>query len=375
MIRFTGTFDQSGYGNAARDTCMALIHAGYNVATQVIVTPMSRQEAAGCNNYAEIIKRINPNVKAKVNITELIPPLWHNAFQKDTYNIGYFFWEVDLLPDEWVKIINEGLCNEVWVPCEWNKVICQRSGVNKPIYVIYPVTQFSIQAKQDAKKLLPIGGKDDAYRFYSIFQWSNRKNGDGLLRAYFNEFTSKDNVLLVIKSYGSSVSVAERRIIKEVISDLKRTSSNPDPPPVYFFGELLKPNEVSAIHPQCHCYISPHRGEGWGIPIAEAMSYGNQVVTTKIGGITDFLDDKNKPTGYIIPNTWETVTKMPWTQYYNDKQKWGGIKDLDIQYAMRQAYDERNNFSYRVNNYKSILDLCSEGAIIKLIKERLSRVL
>lgn len=372
-ILYSSSFCQSGYGNAAKDTCYALIKAGLPISTNVISTPMSRYEVAACHALDEIIKRAS-NKKVDVSICEQVPILWGYGHQKGSYKIGRIFWECDLLPDDWVEIINKQ-CEELWVPCEWNKQACINSKVKVPIYIIPPVSNFNVMPMDIAKKTLPIGGNPEAYRFYSIFQWSERKNGDGLLRAYFNEFSEKDNVMLVLKSYGASVSIAEKRVIKETVLQLKENSGNPSPPPVYFFGELLNPNEIISLHAQCHCYVSPHRGEGWSIPIAEAMANKKQVVTTKIGGITDLLDNNS---AYIIPNEWQPVTGMPWAKFYNSNMKWGSISDAHIQMSMRQAYNDYKHgydtYQYRIQNYDNILKLSNENNVVELIKERLAKI-
>jgi len=368
MIRLTATFDQSGYGNAARDTLLALVHAGLNVSTNMIVTPMSRQEAASCPGYDEVIKHLNPNAKAKVNIIELIPPLWHYGLQKNTKNFGYFFWETDKIPADWTKIINESIVDEVWVPCESNKRACLNGGVTKPVYVVPQYTKTNIVTEERAKQLLPIPG--DAYKFYSIFQYTKRKNPEGLINAYLSEFTAEDNVMLVVKTYGPS-SFSDRRWIKEAIQDMK--AQYEDAPPIFLFGELLKPEQVDAIHAQCQCYIHAGIGEGWNIPLIDAMAYNRQTITTKLGGIADWIVDSS----YVIPHTMVNVdnTGMPWGGFYTPDQKWGKVKTEEIQEAMRQAYNERNDFSWRTDKYKDILKICDEKNVISLIKERLAKIL
>ena len=42
---------------------------------------------------------------------------------------------------------------------------------------------------------------------------------------------------------------------------------------------------------------------------------------------------------------------------------------------MRQAYNERNNFSARKIKYKDVLHVCSEVNVVRIIKERLANIL
>lgn len=363
-IRYSSSFDQSGYGVAARDMAYALISSGLNVSTNTIYTPMSRQEVAGCAALDEISKR-QSSKQAQVNICEQVPILWNYGFQKGSKNIGRMYWEADKLPTDWVNIINNGLCDEVWASCQWNKDVYINSGVKKPIYVIPPI--INTEHKIHDESLLPIPYKD-YYKFYSIFQWTPRKNPEALLRAYFNEFSNDENVLLVVKAYGAGASLGEQRSIKETIVELKKQSSNKNPAPVFYIGELIKPEQVELIHQQCQCYVSTSRAEGWNVPLTDAIGYNNQVITTQIGGITEHLNNTN---AYIIPNTWENVAGMPFGNIYNSNMKWGSVDVADVQTMMRKAYNERKDYAARSNQYADILKVGSVENVLKLVKERL----
>lgn len=370
-IKITGVFDNSGYGVANKATVMCLIRAGLNISTQVINTPMSRQEFAKDADLVEIVRRISQK-QAKVNIVQLIPSLWHYGFQKNSYNIGYMFWESDRICDDWINIINNGPCNEVWVPCQSNYNALMNSGVKKPVYIIPQYTPVELMSEQQAREILPIPN-EGTYRFYSIYQWTKRKNPEALFRAYFNEFSADDNVMLVVKTYGPSA-FSDRRWIKEAIIDMKQKSGSTAP--VYLFGELMTPQQINAIHPQCHCYVYAGRSEGWNIPLVEAMAYGKQIITSKTGGIADWINDDN---GYIIPHELIPIDTagQAWGSFYqsNPPQHWGEVKIEDVQQAMRKAYTDYKSENYSIPTYKNVLDVCTEEQVVKLIQERLNQVL
>jgi glycosyltransferase involved in cell wall biosynthesis len=42
---------------------------------------------------------------------------------------------------------------------------------------------------------------------------------------------------------------------------------------------------------ECDCLLSLHRSEGFGLPVAEALSRAIPVIATRQGGILDFADD------------------------------------------------------------------------------------
>jgi hypothetical protein len=48
---------------------------------------------------------------------------------------------------------------------------------------------------------------------------------------------------------------------------------------------------MGAIYRSCDVLVHPYRGEGFGLPIAEAMSSGLPVITTRNGAARDFTDE------------------------------------------------------------------------------------
>jgi len=50
--------------------------------------------------------------------------------------------------------------------------------------------------------------------------------------------------------------------------------------------------EMDALWDECDCYLHLHRSEGYGLPVAEALSRGIPVITTRQGGILDFTTEE-----------------------------------------------------------------------------------
>jgi glycosyltransferase involved in cell wall biosynthesis len=364
MLRFGGVFNNTGYGIAARDTAYAIINSDIDVTIHQIHS----KDVKDCSSYHQSIvdAKINSNIHYDINIAQIIPPMWNMIFEKDKYNIGYFFWETDKLCKEWVSILNDRLVNEIWVPCEYNKRACINSGVRKPIFVIPQCTTISYNAEINYEIKL---GIENAFKFYSIFQWTERKNGDGLVRSYLKEFKKNDNVLLVLKTHKSDLE--EKQTIKREISKIKASIKGADAP-IYLISNNLPTDTMKQIHLGCDCYVTANRGEGWSMPIAEAMSMNKPIITTKLGGITEYLDGE---CAYIIPHELEMVSKMPWIKWYASDQKWGKISDIDIGRVMREAYNDRHNFSIKTSMYEDILSNINIAAVGNVIKNRIYNII
>jgi len=47
------------------------------------------------------------------------------------------------------------------------------------------------------------------------------------------------------------------------------------------------------LYKNCNALVAPSRGEGFGLPMAEAMLFKLPVITTNFGGQKDFCDNEN----------------------------------------------------------------------------------
>jgi glycosyltransferase involved in cell wall biosynthesis len=112
-----------------------------------------------------------------------------------------------------------------------------------------------------------------------------RKGTDLVVGAYFDEFTSRDPVLLVIKSSGGDTG-ASRWIEKAL-----RTAE--DPPRLLYISDDTPPPLLPSYYTACDCLVHPCRGEGFGLPVLEAMACGRPAIVTNWSGPRDFCDEHN----------------------------------------------------------------------------------
>jgi glycosyltransferase involved in cell wall biosynthesis len=250
----------------------------------------------------------------------------------NVYNVAYTVWETDQLPDKWTALCN--LMDEIWVPSTWNKEIFTRCGVTKPIYVVPHV--IDVSDMQDARHL-SMGFEEDQeepFLFYSIFQWIERKNPLGLLKAYLTEFKADENVCLALKTYRLNTSAKEQGIIKGDIANLKTSLNLKEYPSIRFFGTLLPAEYIKGLHKRGDCFVLPHRAEGFGIPHAEAMAAGNPVIATRYSGNLEFM---NKENSYLIDCQETPVSNMLFPNYHGH-MTWSDPCVTHLKKLMRHVY-------------------------------------
>lgn len=96
-----------------------------------------------------------------------------------------------------------------------------------------------------------------------------------LLRAYFTEFTAKDNVVLYLHTYLylDSDPRNEQRIrykINDYVRQLGLDSKNL--PEVAILSNELLEFDMPKLYKAMDAFVLPSRGEGWGLPIMEGMN-------------------------------------------------------------------------------------------------------
>ena len=263
------------------------------------------------------------------------PPF--SRHKSNNYKIGYFYWETDSLPASWGKDICRSL-DEIWVPCHLTKQACRKAGFKGPIEVVFtprPGVVDSIPVAIPTKGSDSFIVSDNTFIFYSIFQWNERKGYRKLFRAYMEEFSENEKVLLVVKTNPIKHKNHGLAKIRHDTLGFKRFAKNKRHPPVYMITQSLSEQELAGIHDLGSCFVLPHHGEGWGMPIHDAMMHDSLIITTKYGGITEHLGDSNS---LIIKHKLAEVRPMNWNPYYQTNQRWAEPDIGHLRSLMRQAY-------------------------------------
>lgn len=357
--------DSSGYSNAAVNTIAAMHHSGI----ETVVVPLSFEKTkTDLGELGKLVKnKIGDRPKGGIQIIHATPPNFPALIRKDEYTIGYVAWETSTLPANWVGYINK--LNEVWVPSQYNIKVFRDSGVKIPITYI-PHTFNTDMFKIDGT--IPIENKySDCFAFYSIFQWLERKNPVGMLKAYLTEFKEDENVVFILKTFGYRDAVDDVTQIKIRISEIKSRLYLETYPKVLLIPGLLPAQQILALHHQCDCYLSLNRCEGFGIPITEAMLCKKPVIVSDFGGSKDFIDESS---GYPVKCSETPVFGMPWEQY-SGNMTWGEPNLIQAKQLMRYVFEHREEAKQKGEfGYQRIKEEFSWSKVGSLIKDRLKLI-
>ena len=145
----------------------------------------------------------------------------------------------------------------------------------------------------------------------SLFEY---KGFDALVRAYLEEFNRDDQVLRVLKVrvYPEISGIAARENLRMFVDSIKRTVRKESYPLLCIYYDRVEEKEFPEFLNSCDAYVASSRGEGFCLPILEAMSLGKPVIATGFGGQMDYLTEDNS---YLIEYTMVQVKSREHTEH------------------------------------------------------------
>jgi glycosyltransferase involved in cell wall biosynthesis len=352
-VKYIGpVFDQSGYGEAARNYVLALDGAGVPLTLDAVRhTPSQPDLGREGELLASLLDRPIDYDRVVVHAT---PDTWTHRLRgepPEVATVGCTVWETTGLHPIWTAACNR--VDEVWVPSRWNAEVFRRSGVVTPIEVVPHCIELP---DLDAVAPLAVDGVPaGAFVFYSIFHWNERKNPEGLLAAYLAAFSGVHDVALVLKiqfdpprgaaaEEERAAGGADALRAQAEIAAFKRRMNLPHYPRIVPITGILGRAQILGLHRRGDAFVLLQRAEGWGLPHFEAAAMSNPVVTTGFGGTIDFL---GPDTAYLVGHTMRPVWGMEWSFFYGGAQRWAepdlgqAIDALREVHAHRAAARER----------------------------------
>lgn len=193
-------------------------------------------------------------------------------------------WEETGFPLDYVNEFNQKL-DLVTVVSKFVAKVLRDNGVRIPIAVVGNGVDHLLHIKAEAVPSSTLS-LWRSFRFLHVSSCFPRKGADALLTAYGEAFRDTDDVSLIIKTFPNPHNDVELQV---------RNWQEKDPgyPHVVVINEDYSDARLCGIYQACHAVVAPSRGEGFGLPVAEAMVFNLPVITTAWSGQLDFADESN----------------------------------------------------------------------------------
>lgn len=193
-------------------------------------------------------------------------------------------WETDPLPSSWNWLWSSNLFSGFITPSNFVKSMIERVTSKK----IYLVPHFL-----DVKKFEPrikISDKEDEKSFTALFigQYTKRKGLEDALLSFVYELGYNKNCKLILKYHDMSNFEIP---IEDLIANILKTNTVGNiEAQIYGLNEKLDFEDMIDLYRQSSVLLFSSRGEGFGLPPAEAMCVGLPVIYTNWSATSEIAD-------------------------------------------------------------------------------------
>jgi GT2 family glycosyltransferase len=311
----------TGYAISSREFAAALDRKGVHVAYKYAYgagTPFPREEPEEGESYLANVIRGRKLDASRPQVVYAQGDVFERNF--GSYRIGFTMLETDRIPEEWVRQANQ--MDEVWAPSQFNASTFSASGVTRPIHVVpLGVDPDYFNPKIRSSRL------SEYYTFLSVFEWGERKAPEILLRGFNQEFRASEPVILVCKILNVDPGV-------DVEAEIRKLGLDPAGGRIYISLNQVTPTyQLGMLYRSADCFVLSTRGEGWGMPIIEAMACGVPVIATNWSAPCDFMKPHNSyplAVERLIP----AVAKCPYYKGF----RWAEPSRVELRRLMRRVY-------------------------------------
>ena len=293
----------SGLGQSARLAAKALQDEGFSVLGIDLtrnfyegarVVQHNLRDGRHCYGAAHVIVVINaPYMPYALT-------LLGGEFIRDKHVTGYWAWELPRVPYNWA--LGLSAVHDVAVPSRFtadavmglSPELCVRIAPH-PVALAYPKREAALDEVEHRPFTIVSA--------CSVASGFNRKNPCATIRAFRRAFGNDTSKRLKLLATNVDHYPQAQRAIKAEIEGACN---------IEVAWTVLDPVEFARWWSEGDVYLSLHRSEGFGLPLAEALCGGIPVVATGWSGNIDFMDAANSyPLEYALIDVHDAQGKYP----------------------------------------------------------------
>lgn len=352
----------SGYGEQARFAIDSLLKQGkYEV--------FVHNTTWGKSSWISSQHPMRPVVDSLIEKTNALPSghicdislqvTYPSEFKMYTnINIGYTAGiETNKVDRSWLVSCN--MMDGIIVPSNHSKVVMEETmyetenkGVlrldDPPTVVSFPPYCGEIDKSLSRSLKKKLG---TTHNFLSIAQVSPRKNIYNLIRWFLAEFSSEEDVSLVLKVHRRDCSKIDRYNTAEKIESFISELAPEKKCKIVLLHGDMSDEEIQGLYKGGFIthYVSASHGEGFGLPLFYAACSGLVVVTHGWSGPADYLKDGS----YVrVQHTLEPVnSNSVLAGIINKDSKWAYTEECDFRTSLRKSIVEYDSLESKAKKH------------------------
>jgi glycosyltransferase involved in cell wall biosynthesis len=268
----------SGYGMLSRNLIQGLRRRGHEIGVQKANGEWGDIEPEGRSAIEEIPSF--PIGEADL-ILQIGTPAACREFKKPT--LMYTQNALGDLRQEWVEALSRA--DGCIVPGEFDRAVFAKYFDR--VHIARQSSDPGIFQSQPAYR----DEGPEQFTFLFVGSYSFRKGVDLLLEAYLTEFERDEDALLILQCPG----VGRGNEFNHLLDTIQRFNPNGR---VRLFGAEKSPHWMSRMYNRSDCVVTMSRGEGWCMPLTEALLCGIPVVAPDSTAMGEYISED---TGFLVP--------------------------------------------------------------------------
>lgn len=186
------------------------------------------------------------------------------------------------------------LMDEIWTSSIYAKDSMMDLNITCPVRVIPEPYDISSYGSSGLNPFFDIKDGNRPFIFYTIGQYTEKKNIKGIILAFLLEFNKIDNVRLFIKTGNYNIDAKElESIIQYDIHEIKTVIRKFDTPDIDVVTGILKDIDIIRLHNDGDCYVNSVKADDGGSCAIESALSNKIVISTKNVGSNCYFNSTN----------------------------------------------------------------------------------
>ncbi len=203
-------------------------------------------------------------------------------------------WETDPLPFYWNWMWISNIFDGFIAPSRFVEKLIKDRTKKKVFYIPHYIDTNKFDQIDLNKKL-----KEEIYTVLTIGQWTKRKGLEDSIIAFSRALGLYSDCRLIVKYSGmkdnNDVNIEKQIINLALMNSVKLAA------PIYSSSNNISYEELLDLYKNSSLLLYPSRGEGFGLPVAEAMSVGIPIIYTGWSAIPEIATAKgNLPIKFLL---------------------------------------------------------------------------